>query len=174
MSARPARVLVACMGNVLRGDDGFGYAVASELERRSLPTGTDLIEVGIGGIHLVQRLLQGYDVLVVVDAVDRGDDPGAVFTLEPTVPDPPADGDEERSEFLADMHYTVPSKALIMAKALGALPRRVWIVGCQPADAERLGMGLSPPVRDAVDEACARVERLVTVPDGPGPGAAGA
>lgn len=155
------RVLIACMGNVLRADDGFGYAVARQLERRDLPAGTDLIEVGIGGIHLVQQLQDGYDALVVVDAVDRQAEPGTVFTLRPRVPDLAPVGDDRRSEFLADMHYTVPSKALTMAKALGSLPARVWIVGCQPEDAERLGMELSPAVKAAVGEACARIERLV-------------
>ena len=60
-------VLVACVGNVLRGDDGFGPAVAARLDGK-LPAGARLIETGIGGIALVQELLAGYEGLVIVDA----------------------------------------------------------------------------------------------------------
>ncbi len=159
-AARRPRVLVACMGNVLRSDDGFGVAVAGELETRRLPAGVRLIEVGIGGMHLVQELLDGYDAVLIVDAVDRGAAPGALFVLEPEIPDPPADT-RDRRELLADLHYTVPSRALFLAKALGRLPATVRIVGCQPAEAEKLGMELSPRVRAAVPEAVRTVEGLL-------------
>lgn len=154
------RVLVACMGNVLRSDDGFGVAVARELAERTLPPEVTLIEVGTGGIHLVQELLDGYDALVIVDAVDRAAEPGAVFLLEPRVPDLDPMPEEERSALLADMHYTVPSRALIVAKALGTLPPRTWILGCQPLEGQALGLELSDVVRKAVPVAVARLERL--------------
>lgn len=155
------RLLVAGMGNVLRGDDGFGVAVACALAARHLPPAVKVIEVGIGGIHVVQELFSGYDALVVIDAVDRGAEPGTVFLLEPRVPvlDPLSEGG--RSELLADMHYAVPSKALIMARALGVLPRRAWILGCQPRNSHALGLELSEPVRAAVPQAVARLERLI-------------
>lgn len=154
------RVLVAGMGNVLRSDDGFGVAVAQALEERTLPPEVTLIEVGTGGIHLVQELLDGYDALVIVDAVDRGAEPGSVFLLEAEVPELERFPEEERGALLADMHYTVPSRALIVAKALGALPPRAWILGCQPAEGERPGLELSRAVRDAVPRAVDRLERL--------------
>lgn len=165
------RVLVVGMGNVLRGDDGFGVAVAEALEARALPASVELMEVGIGGMHLVQALLDGYDALVIVDAVDRGAEPGTLFVLRPEVPelDPAAPG--ERHEVLADLHHTVPSRALLMARAVGALPERVWIVGCQPAGVDDLGIGLSDVVRAAVPEAVARVEALVASVDADAPGA---
>ena len=155
------RVLVAGMGNVLRGDDGFGVAVAEALEARTLPPSVTLIEVGIGGMHLVQALLDGYDALVIVDAVDREAEPGTVFVLRPEVPELDPAGPGERPEVLADLHHTVPSRALLMARAVGTLPERVWIVGCQPAGVDELGIGLSPDVEAAVSEAVARVEALV-------------
>lgn len=150
------------MGNVLHGDDGFGVAVAEALSARKLSPNVKIMDVGIGGIHLVQELLQGYDALVIVDAVDQGAPPGTVFVLTPEVPDLASMASEERMPFLADMHYTVPSRALIMAKALGALPEQVWIVGCQPGTTEELGLELSPAVRRAVPEAAARIEHIVT------------
>ncbi len=66
-----SRVLVAGMGNVLRRDDGFGVEVAQRLTRSAvLPGEVKIIEVGIGGVHLVQELMDGYEALVIIDAVE--------------------------------------------------------------------------------------------------------
>jgi hydrogenase maturation protease len=142
-------VLVACVGNVLRGDDGFGRAVA---ERLVLPGGAQVVETGIGGIALLQELLDGCDGLVLVDAVDRGAAPGTVFHITPEVGD---------AEHVADVHLANPERVLTMAKSMGALPGRVAIVGCQPAEVDELGEGLSPEVERAVGVAAQRVEQLV-------------
>lgn len=155
------RVLIAGMGNILHGDDGFGVEVAERLSDRHLPDGVDVVEVGIGGIHLVQHLHAGYDALVVVDAVDRRGEPGTVYVLETSVPEIDEYSAEELNEVLTDIHYTVPSKAMIVARALDCLPERVWIVGCQPEEAERLGMGLSDAVERGVEEAIDRIETLL-------------
>ncbi len=163
------RVLVACMGNVLRRDDGFGVAVAQRLrECIPWPDQVQVVEVGIGGIHLVQELMKGYDVLAIVDAVDRQSPPGTVHVLEAQVPDLSQWPREQREDFLADMHYATPTKAMILAKALQVLPPKVFIVGCQPADVEGLGIGLSSPVKQAIEPTVrALVAFLETVVDTP-------
>jgi hydrogenase maturation protease len=143
-------VIVGCVGNVLRGDDGFGPAVAERLT--GLPEGAEIVESGIGGIALLQELLAGCDGLVLIDAVDRGERPGTVFLIEPDVLD---------GEHVADVHLANPERVLTMAKAMGALPERVLIVGCQPAEVDELEQGLSPPVQRAVDVAAARVQSAV-------------
>ncbi len=160
MTPDAPRTLVAGMGNLLHGDDGFGVAVAEALGARPLDAAVRLIEVGIGGMHLVQELMEGYEALVILDAVDREAEPGTLFLLRPEVPDLRELPLEERQAQLADMHYTVPSRALLMARALDLLPAHVWMVGCQPQACE-LGLGLSRPVEDAVEEAADLVERLV-------------
>src|SRR5947209_5424609 len=110
-------VLVAGVGNVLRGDDGYGIAVAQRLaQRTNLPPTVKVVEVGIGGISLVQELMDGYDVLLILDAVDRGGAPGTIYLLEPEVPDLSHWPFEQRHDFLADMHMTTPARALILAK----------------------------------------------------------
>jgi hydrogenase maturation protease len=148
-------VLVAGVGNVLRGDDGFGVAVVERLEREGLPAGVRTMDVGIGGIHLVQELQDPVDALIVVDALDLGRPPGTVITMRPEIREPSGPDD------LADMHYATPERALMLAGALRRLPADVWLVGCQPADAERVGEGLSPPVSAAVGTAVAEIKRLV-------------
>jgi hydrogenase maturation protease len=144
------RVLVACVGNLLRGDDGFGPAVAARIG--PLPAGAKLVETGIGGVALLQELLGGWDALVLVDAVDRGARPGTLFEIEPRVVD---------AVHVPDVHMADPDRVLSMAKALGCLPPRLLIVGCQPAVLDELRDELSPAVERAVGVAADRIRRTI-------------
>jgi len=145
------RILVAGVGNVLRRDDGFGPAVVARLD--GLPAGTRVVETGIGGVALLQELLaEPFDGLVLVDAMDRGAAPGTVFVLEPDVAEAP---------HVADVHLANPARVLSMALTMGALPRRVAIVGCQPGDADELGETLSPAVARAIDTGARLVHETI-------------
>ena len=155
------RVLVAGVGNDLLGDDGFGIAVVRRFSEEGAPEEVEVFESGIAGIRMVQELMDGYEALVIVDATDRGEEPGTVYLLEVEVPDPEELTEEGRQEFLADTHLTVPSKALALARAIEVLPPRVYILGCQPKECE-LGMGLSEPVQRGVAEAIERLRELTT------------
>ena len=156
------QVIVACFGNVLRGDDGFGIAVAHHLLERRVPDDVRVIEVGIGGIHLVQQLFDPIDALIVVDAVDVGRPPGTVVVLDPDIEDVRALGVNERRDALADMHLATPERALALARGLEVLPPVTLIVGCQHADAQGYSEGLTPAVQHGVEPAAAEVRRLVT------------
>ncbi len=152
------RVLVAGVGNTLRSDDGFGVAVARRLEAMDLPEGVQVMETGISGMTLVQELMEGYDALIVMDTVDRHRPPGTIMLIEPDIPDANLMSHDQRHQLIADTHLATPSRVMMMAKAMGALPERVLLVGCQPVDAEALGMELSPEVAAAVEVAIAEVE----------------
>jgi hydrogenase maturation protease len=155
-------VLVACFGNVLRGDDGFGAAVARHLVASPVPAGVRVLDVGTGGIHLVQELLDPVDALVVVDAVDLGRRPGAVLVIDPDVRDLEAAPLAEWRDQLADTHYATPQRALMLARALGVLPAATVMVGCQTTAADELAERLSPAVAEGVATAAAEVRRVVT------------
>ena len=144
------RLVVAGVGNVLRGDDGFGPAVTELLGH--LPDGVDVVETGIGGIALLQELMAGCDGLVLIDAVERGAPPGTVFLITPEV---------REAVHVPDVHLANPDRVLSMAKTMGVLPERVLIVGCQPADTEELCQQLSPPVQRALAIAVAKIEETV-------------
>jgi hydrogenase maturation protease len=144
------RILVAGIGNVLRGDDGFGPAVVQALlARGALPPGVHAVELGIGGVGLVHELMDGYDAVVIVDAVDRGGAPGAVYVLEPEVPHIEQIAAADR-QALGDAHEALPARALVLARAAGVLPPVVRIIGCQPAETEELSLSLSAVVEPAV------------------------
>lgn len=155
------RTLIAGMGNMLRLDDGFGVAVARRLQEDDLPPGVRVVEAGIGGISLVQEMLDGYDRLIVLDAVERDGEPGTLYVLEPRIDDLGEYDPAARADFLADMHYATPERALILARALSVLPPEVLVIGCQPARCDDLGTELSAPVAGAVDHAVATVHRLL-------------
>jgi hydrogenase maturation protease len=144
------RILIACVGNPLRRDDGFGYAVAVELG--TLPAGVQVLESGIGGMTVVQELMRGWDGLIVVDAVDRDAAPGTVFLIEPEIGEP---------SNVPDIHLANPDRVLALASGLGCLPERRLLVGCQPEDADGVGEYLSPPVRAAVRVAVERIHETL-------------
>src|SRR5262249_32928981 len=146
------RVLIAGVGNVLRGDDGFGVEVLRRLQEEiAAGTGVEFFESGIAGVSLAQQLLDGYDALIILDALDRGAAPGTVFVLEPEVP-PQLDPGESVA-----LHRAGPGGIVGRADALGGRPRRVGVVGCQAAACDELGAGLSEPVRRTVPLALQRV-----------------
>ena len=156
------KILIAGVGNVLRGDDGFGVKVAQSLsQNNSFPDGVKVFEAGIAGIPLVHELMDDYDALIIADAIERGGAPGTIYVIEPDIPDPAALDPSALHSSLADAHYTEPSKVLVLAKALGVLPPKIFIVGCQPAGYDELGAELSDEVRAAVQVAISRIESLI-------------
>ena len=147
----PRKVLVAGVGNVLDGDDGFGVELAWRLAKRELPAGVKVIETGIGGMSLVQELMQGYDAVLLLDAHRGGGPPGTLRLLEPTLPDLSALDPHQLRDYFADTHYATPLRALALAMRLGCLPPQVAIVGCEPTPSEGLQNRLSSPVAASLD-----------------------
>jgi hydrogenase maturation protease len=149
-----ARVLVAGVGNVFLGDDGFGVEVARRLQAAELPEGVRVADFGIRGVHLAYELLDGYQTAILVDATPRGGEPGTVYVIEP---EPPTGAS---GHTLLDAHGMEPDAVLSMLEVLGGSDAKVLIVGCEPADV-RERIGLSPRVAGAVDQAVAVVRELV-------------
>jgi len=147
-----ARILVAGVGNIFLGDDGFGVEVAARMRTRPIPDGVRVEDFGIRGVHLAYELLEGYDLVILVDTVDVRDRPGTIAVIEP--------GPDAAGEVAPDAHDLDPAAVLGLLTDLGGSVGRLLVVGCQPADlGER--MGLSVPVAGAVDEAIRVVEELV-------------
>jgi hydrogenase maturation protease len=144
------KVLVAGIGNIFLGDDGFGVEVIKELERVVLPSWVQIADYGISGMHLAYDLLGGYETTILVDATPRGEVPGTVYVIEADVEGLPAGP-------AVDAHGMQPDAVFRLLGMLGGDAGQVLVVGCEPACADS-GMGLSEPVRAAVPEAV----RLVT------------
>ena len=150
------RVLVAGVGNVFLGDDGFGVEVARELLLNAdLPPDVKVADFGIRGVHLAYELCDGYELAILVDAVPRGGEPGTLYVIEPE----PADDDGDEVPPL-DAHGMDPGAVLSLLGVLGGHVQRLLVVGCEPATADER-MGLSPPVAAAVAPAVTLVQDLI-------------
>ena len=163
MSAPAPRdeIFVAGVGNIFCGDDGFGVEVARRMAGRALPEGMRVADYGIRSLHLAYELAdRAHATAILVDAMPRGGPPGTLYVVEPdpaaVEPAAPADG-----------HTISPDAVLALLRALGAVPRRLLVVGCEPQRLDE-GIGLSPPVAAAVDEAIALILSLARPPAGPG------
>jgi hydrogenase maturation protease len=160
------RMLIAGVGNIFLGDDGFGVEVASRLAKEALPDWVRVADYGISGMHLAYDLAEGFETTILVDATPRGEPPGTVFLMELDVG---RDQAADRGIPLLDAHGMQPDVVFGMLDLLGAEAGRVLLVGCEPASTEP-GMGLSAPVAAAVDEAVRIVHDLVRTADAAGPG----
>lgn len=157
----PRRILVAGIGNIFLGDDAFGVEVARRLAARPQPDDVRVVDFGIRGFDLAHALLEGDDAAILVDATPRGEPPGTVYLIEPD-PDAPVVGDD--ADTALETHGMDPVRVLRLAHAMGGRPKRVLVVGCEPAQLELDDdgrMGLSEPVQAAVDEAVTLVESVI-------------
>jgi hydrogenase maturation protease len=158
-AARPRRILVAGIGNVFMGDDGFGVEVAARLSKRPLPDGVDVVDFGIRSVDLAYTLGDGYYAALLIDASPRGQPPGTVELIEPEL--------EEGAALALQGHGMDPVAVLMFARRIGRLPERTLVVGCEPDSVvdpesqDELAMELSPAVRAAVDPTVRLVESLL-------------
>jgi hydrogenase maturation protease len=151
-------ILVAGIGNIFLGDDGFGVEVARRLTARQLPEAVRVVDFGIRGFDLAYALQDGYETTILVDAYPHGQTPGTVSVIEPDLDDL----DRTPGEFVQP-HAMNPMNVLRMAKAMNGATKRVLLVGCEPKNlgGEEGHMGLSDACEAALDQAVTRIELLV-------------
>jgi hydrogenase maturation protease len=149
------RVLVAGVGNVFFGDDGFGVEVVRRLREEELPPGVDVVDFGVRSLHLAFELLgpPPLELFVLVDSMARGGEPGTLYVIDP-------DRDPHALVGPPDAHAIDPSAVLASLSGLGGSLPPTRIVGCEPASLDH-AMRLSPQVREAVLPAVRLVRRLV-------------
>jgi hydrogenase maturation protease len=153
-----SKILVAGVGNIFLGDDGFGVEVAKRLSASHLPEGVQVVDFGIRSYDLAFALMNDWGLTILVDALPRGGKPGTLYVMEPELPD-----DELHQEAL-DAHSMDPIAVLQLVHALGGKVERLLVVGCEPKTCEPNAegkLGLSAPVAAALDEAVHVVEGLI-------------
>jgi hydrogenase maturation protease len=154
------RILVAGVGNIFLGDDAFGVEVARRLIALGVPEGARVVDFGIRGLDLTYALLEGYDAVILVDALPRGEPPGTLAVLELPASEPLGPGEPPAVQG----HNLDPARVLRLARAMGARLRRAFLVGCEPRPADEVddfGAGLGREALAAVDEAVPLVVSLV-------------
>ncbi|HLV86679.1 MAG TPA: hydrogenase maturation protease [Candidatus Sulfotelmatobacter sp.] len=156
-SARPT-ILIAGIGNIFLGDDGFGVEVVRRLLESGVPDGVRVADFGIRGLDLAYALQDEYETVILVDAFSQQQPPGTVFLVEPDF-----DSVMSAGAPVVEAHAMDPVSVLQMASGMGARPGKVLLVGCEPCSlgGEDGHMGLSAPVASAVDQAVRRIEELL-------------
>jgi hydrogenase maturation protease len=160
-AAEAKSILIAGIGNIFLGDDGFGVEVASQLANHSFPPGVRVADFGIRGFDLAYALMDGYETTILVDAHPGKGQPGTLYVVEPDLKE--LNSGETQPGFI-EPHAMNPINVLRMTTGMGGQLKRVLLVGCVP---ETLGpeegqMGLSDPVAAAVNEAVKLIDSLVT------------
>ena len=153
------KVLIACVGNIFLGDDGFGVEVARSLGKRHLPEGVSVKDYGIRGFDLAYALLDPWDLVIMVDALSRGEAAGTLYVIEPELSGPPS------ADTALNPHGMDPVRVLSLAASMGTISVQVLVVGCEPHDFgdELEGrMGLSSPIQGVVEAASDMILDLVT------------
>lgn len=151
-------ILIAGIGNIFLGDDGFGVEVARRLLARPQRGAVRVVDFGIRGFDLAYALQDGYETTILVDAYPHGQKPGTVTVIEPDLGDLNATGD------FVQPHAMNPMNVLRMAKAMNGATKRVLLVGCEPLDlgGDEGHMGLSEVVEAALDDAVSKIEAVVS------------
>jgi hydrogenase maturation protease len=160
-----ARILVAGIGNIFLGDDGFGSEV---VQKTALPQGDPNVRVtdyGISGMHLAYDLLEHWDSLVLVDAIPSRGKPGTLHVFQA---DHDAEDESGSGAVSLDSHSMDPAAVFASLRALGGSPPYTVVVGCEAGSVEE-GIGLTEPVAKAVPRATRAVEEIVAALQTPVP-----
>jgi len=150
-------VLVLGLGNRLLTDDGFGLDLLEELEREAegcWGNHVEFVDGGTQGLMLLKDISQRPAVLIL-DAVDRGGNPGAVHVLRA----------EEvwgtRFSKSTTAHEGNAGELLAAAQLLGECPEQVAVVGAQPQKVAT-GIGLTEIARSALRPALLHAKSIVS------------
>src|SRR5258705_10024583 len=151
-----ARILVAGIGNIFLGDDGFGSEVIRHVVGQvadGLNDDVHTVDYGIRGMHLAYDLLEEWRALVLVDALPNRGAPGTLHVFE-------ADHETLSPTAGLEAHSMDPAAVFATLTALGGTAPRTIVIGCEVENIDE-GMGLSEPVAAAVPGAVAAINDVL-------------
>ena len=168
----PRRVVIVGLGNPVLGDDGVGWRVADEVERRltaertdsagsgaaANPRTVDVERLGVGGLRLME-FLADYDEAILVDAAEFPNRPVGEVRSCPL---------EELGGYgaghLDSAHDASLTTALALGRKLGAsLPSAIHVVTIQAQSTGEFSEELTPAVEAAVPAAVSAVMALLGI-----------
>lgn len=136
--------IVVGIGNLLLQDDGVGVHVIRALEEHTLPPDVELLDGGTAGCDLLP-FLTGAEKIIVVDAIQGGGPPGAVYRLTPK------DCGEPQTDGAISLHDL---GILVVLHDLELLEERavpVVIIGVEPGKIAA-GIELTPEVKARIPQ----------------------
>ena len=156
--SKPSKILVAGIGNIFLGDDAFGSEVTRRLIKETLPEEVRVTDFGIRSYDLAYAMMEEYDVTIFVDITSQSQSPGTLYLIEPDL-----NQLDQLDEKMADAHSMNPVRVLQMLRTFGRSPKKLYLVGCEPAilEVEDGEIGLSESVEGAVPQAIELIKSLV-------------
>ena len=148
-----SHILVAGIGNIFLGDDGFGPEVIRHVGPQPADARVRFVDYGIRGMHLAYDLLEGWDALVLVDALPSRGSPGTLHVFE-------ADHESLSTTAGLDAHAMDPAAVFASLVALGGAPPPTVVIGCE-VDSVEENLGLSEAVAAAVPTAANAINDVV-------------
>jgi len=136
------KILIVGLGNLLLGDEGVGIHVIYELKKLELPRNVALIDGGTAAFDLIP-LLKDADKLIIVDAVQAGEKPGAIYRFRP-------EAISQNSLKIMSLHQINLKDVLSAARLLNIEPETV-IIGIEPKRIE-YGLELSEELKQAIPQ----------------------
>jgi hydrogenase maturation protease len=132
------RILIAGLGDKLRGDDGLGVFVIDEFKKKKLPENVDVEDYGTGIFGLIDKLNK-YDKIILIDAIKKGGKPGEIYKLELN---------KIEDKKFTNLHELKIDKLVLVFRSLG-INLKIIFIGCEPKSFD-LGVGLSKEVEKAI------------------------
>lgn len=152
------KTLLIGLGNPILTDDAIGVKVAFAVRDAGLPPNVDMIELGNGGLTLMEHMI-GYDRVVLVDAImTQHGVPGRVYKLSM---------DQLPGTLnTSSAHDTNLKTALNTGRRLGAaLPddENIDIVAIEAEEVLTFGEQCTPAVEAAIPAAVRCVQELLKI-----------
>jgi len=148
------KIVVVGVGNILLSDEGLGVKAVQELEKRGVPENVSLYDAGTS-LHLVMSSFEGYDKMIIVDAIKAGSEPGSIYRF--TLKELEA-GKSPKVNYMFSLHEIDVPRTLALEKLVSQLPEEVVFLGMEPEKVEP-GLELSPTIKEKLDDLIALIEK---------------
>jgi len=132
------RILIAGLGDKLRGDDGLGPFVIEKLRKEKLPKDVETEDFGSGVFALLNKI-ELYEEIIIVDSIKKSGNPGEIHKIKLS---------DLKDGKITNIHEAKIDSIILVAKELGA-KTKILIVGCEPKSM-RYEVGLSEEVKRAI------------------------
>ena len=139
------KVLILGIGNILQSDDGLGVHVVNHISQSeiNLPQNVEVIDGGTAGFDLIP-IMQGYEKIVIVDALKYNDKPGSIYRFKPE------HANESRSNM--SLHEMGIMEVINLMKIMGMEPD-IEFVGIIPEDINTFNISISQAVKNSIPRA---------------------
>ena len=132
------------IGNPLRRDDGIGIVLLQRLQMQQWPDSFSFLDGGAGGMQLL-HMLSAFDIIVFLDAVHFGEEPGVLHVFTPE------EVRSNKAQIQSLTHGFDLFHVISFAQELDEKSSHIHIIGIEPEDVS-FGEGISQTLQEKLDD----------------------